>query len=944
MRRLDLHGCVWLWVLALGSLGAGEVPDLIEAERSQGGWTFLNGPEFPGATGALTLVPDASGKGRAVLKLEGDFTKGGNYVQASIALKGEHAELLSFKLKAPGAGKVTMRLTDGSKQVHQIDLRLEPRDDWQTVEFPILDFFKQMGTPSALKNVSRYEKWGGPNDGKWHAPLTSIAILATRHTRPNSLQPEIQIAEFRLGAVQPAFAEDFEAVEALPKGWEARGSATVVDESSPGGKRALKLKRALEQRAEETVVRGPVFSVTAGTYLCAGACRTELHSPDNSYNLTVAFEALKADGEVLEAFTLHEPFGAQAWGRFEKRIELPIGAVAARLNARLNKATGLAWVDELSVTPVRQALEKRVERIVLTTARLGNLLFPEDDPAAHVRIEALRELRPEECKLSFSVRDYWGAEQAAAGAATLVLKEKASKRFIYETDLNLAQVPLEVGRYYELHVALPRAKGEPETEFTGLARLPEAAARQYKAADLQFTIRNWDNRVKEYIHLSERLGFKTVGLWGGWSSKPPYAPHLPCLELCKELKLQWLTTTPASSVEDKGFKDYDETALREGVKNFLKAYSGEGLGMIALGNEPHGKREKVKENVRAYQCIYEEIKKFDPRIFVIGTSVEPNADYFEEGYYRYLDAYDFHVYGSYKSVRSAMREYYKLMNQYNAVKPLFSTELGLNSQGMPRLDVAVEMVKTLTVFFAEGGANASWFTINYPDPQGKARGASGDAHCVFDCKYSKYNPRLDAVTYYNMLNGICVKKFVAEKTYPDGTQAYLFRDASGQCMLALWNDTGRKEIGLALAGVTRAVLQRIDGGRCEVSPEAETLTVSVSSEPVVLYFSGKEVALPEALKAPGLTATTIPKSLERGQTGKVVFRAEGLTPEALRMQAPPLWKATRQQAGAGNVECRIEVLAGTAAREARMTVQLLSAGGAITGEITLTIPVAGKAP
>lgn len=944
MSRHNLLRCVWLCVLGVGALGAGEAPDLIAADQPQGGWSFLNGPEFPGATGALTLVPDAAEKGRAGLKLEGDFTKGGNYVQASIALKGEQAELLSFKLKAPGAGKLTMRLTDGSKQVHQIDLKLEPRDDWQTVEFPILDFFKQMGTPSALKNVSRYEKWGGPNDGKWHAPLTSIAILATRHTRPNSLQPEIQIADFRLGAVRPAFAEDFEAAESLPKGWEASGAVAVAAETAPGGKRALKLERALEQRAEETLARGPVFPVTPGTYLCAGTCRTELHSPDNSYNLTVAFEVLKADGAVLETFALHEPFGAKAWARFEKRIELPIGAAAARLCARLHKASGKAWVDELSVTPVRQTLEKRAERIVLTTARLGNLLFPEDTPTAHVRVEALRELRPEECVLSFSVRDYWGAEQAAAGAAPLAFKELANKRFVYETDLNLAQVPLEVGRYYELHVALPRANGEPETEFTGLARLPAAAARQYKAAELPFTIRNWDNRVKEYIYLSERLGFKTVGLWGGWSGKPPYAPHLPCLELCKELKLQWITTTPASSVEDKGFKDYDETALREGVKNFLKAYSGEGLGMIAMGNEPHGKREKVNENVRAYQCIYEEIKKCDPKIFVIGTSVEPNTDYFEEGYYKHLDAYDFHVYGSYKSVRSTMREYYKLMRQYNAVKPLFSTELGLNSQGMPRLDVAVEMVKTLTVFFAEGGANASWFTINYPDPQGKARGASGDAHCVFDCKYSKYNPRLDAVTYYNMLNGICVKKFVAERTYPDGTQAYLFRDASGQCMLALWNDTGRKETGLTLPGVAKVELQRIDGSRGEVTPELEVFTVGVSNEPVVLYFAGKEAALPEVMSASGLTATTIPKSLERGQTGKMVFRAEGLTPETLRVLAPPLWKVIRQQADGGNVECLIEVPAGTTAREARMTVQRLSAKGAVTGEITLTIPVAGKAP
>ncbi|MBM4033253.1 MAG: hypothetical protein FJ291_15930 [Planctomycetes bacterium] len=184
------------------------------------------------------------------------------------------------------------------------------------------------------------------------------------------------------------------------------------------------------------------------------------------------------------------------------------------------------------------------------------------------------------------------------------------------------------------------------------------------------------------VRLADRLGLRLMGVWGGWPPKPPY--------------------------------------------------------------EPHGTGQKVLDNVRAYKAIYETVKAFDPKIHVIGTSVEPNEEYFKAGYQNWLDSYDFHIYEHYGDVRRTMREYRELMKKYGAVKPIHSTELGLNSQGQTRLAVAREMVKKLAVFFAEGGATVSWFTIQYPDPQGKARGQAGDAHCDFDCRYDLYNPRLDA--------------------------------------------------------------------------------------------------------------------------------------------------------------------------------------------------------
>ena len=115
-------------------------------------------------------------------------------------------------------------------------------------------------------------------------------------------------------------------------------------------------------------------------------------------------------------------------------------------------------------------------------------------------------------------------------------------------------------------------------------------------------------------------------------------------------------------------------------------------------------------------------------------------------------------------MRRTIGEYRALQKKYDCVKPIWSTELGLNSQGQTRHVVAVELVKKFATFFAAGGENVSWFGLLYPDPDGKSYGSCGDSHNVFDCRYNRYAPRLDAVMYYHMVNAVGIKKFVEEKT------------------------------------------------------------------------------------------------------------------------------------------------------------------------------------
>ena len=100
---------------------------------------------------------------------------------------------------------------------------------------------------------------------------------------------------------------------------------------------------------------------------------------------------------------------------------------------------------------------------------------------------------------------------------------------------------MEPGRYYELHADIPREGDEPFHNYTSLAILPKAAAKQYKPEEIPFTSRSWDNRIGECFYLSDRLGVRICGIWGGWSADPPYEPYAPTIELCEKLGMGVLT-------------------------------------------------------------------------------------------------------------------------------------------------------------------------------------------------------------------------------------------------------------------------------------------------------------------------------------------------------------------------------------------------------------------
>ncbi len=115
-------------------------------------------------------------------------------------------------------------------------------------------------------------------------------------------------------------------------------------------------------------------------------------------------------------------------------------------------------------------------------------------------------------------------------------------------------------------------------------------------------------------------------------------------------------------------------------------------------------------------------------------------------------------------------------------------------------------------------------------------------HNTFDCQFSRYNPRLDAIMYYNMINGVAVKRFVDEVRHANGVQSYLFRDETGDCLHVLWKEGARVDCGVPLPGVETARLIRIDGGEVAMKPAGGVITLGLSGEPVLLRYRQQEPA------------------------------------------------------------------------------------------------------
>ena len=930
-----------------GGATTGKWMPVDEADDGELEWNLSVGQEFPGAKGKISAATDAKLPGKVCVRLSGDFTGGGAYIEAQRSLRALDADdirRVRFHIRTSSARRIGFRLVDATGQTHQKrgGIPVESDGKWHELTLDVSE-------------VAGSESWGGANDGKWHGPPRLVTVILPANAAGDNKKPSLLLGDVQVEAVvaaqvqPPAFREGFESAAHLPKGWSARGDVTVVEAGAFAGKRALCLRRGEANVTKPTEVAGPAFKVRGGTWELRGAFRSDLASPDNSYNAVVSMECADAAGRTLERFVLAELFRKANWRPVAKQVRLPAAAATARLRVRLNKAHGRFWADDLSAAYVAVAPSRRkqIARALFATERVGNLLLPGDKPVVKLTIVAIRPLGPDRRTARFVLRDYWGAEQMAPRTVALARAGRTSDgEPTYTATLDLAGSPIETGRYYELHVEVPRPGGEAFKDYTSLAYLPPAEAKKHPWRDVPFTCRNWDNRIREYFILADRLGMRVCGIWSGWSAAAPYATQAPGFDHIRTFDMGAVMGTPGNVVEyrRKGYERYDAKALAEGAARLVREYNRQGRAIVCLGNEPHGKGKKVLEDVAAYRAMYEGAKRADANVPVLGTSVGPNEEYFRAGFGKYCDMYDFHTYDDVEGIRRTFRQYEALFEKYGHRRPIWSTELGLNSQGMTRLAVASDLVRKFATFFACGGRNASWFCLLYPDSKGTAAGSAGQAHNVFFCRYNCYSPKLDAVAYYNMVNGICVKKFIAERQY--GTiRAVGFRDAAGHCLQVLWNDGAPRDVLVPLPGADAVKLVRIDGGIAQLRADGGGPTLRIGSDPLLLLYDAPDGAPAEKLAPPAASLAAVPEAMVKGNSAEVAVRLAGPDAPKASLLAPPGWTVAPAgpvgSPGAGKeVRFRVTAPRETAVRQAPLRV-VLTRGDRTVGELGFRPAVLG---
>ncbi|HSI83047.1 MAG TPA: sugar-binding protein [Candidatus Methylacidiphilales bacterium] len=948
---------------------------LMKSDDKMLGWNFSNGQEFPGATGSAEVDPDNGRGGKESLKISGDFTKGGMYVSVTTKTPPVDVREISFWLKGSQSERITLRICDSEKRWHQFQLRTNPTPEWQQVTLPLEQYFANQGKANAVANVLKYEAWGGgakafKNDGQWKGPATAISL--TLGSQKEKVARTIWINDVTIipGAAKApgqeakpvvAFTESFDKQDAArksPEGWKSEGAVEIQAGEKFRGKQSLMLSKSEETLRAKTITTGPIFPIAPGKLEVQYAAKSDLTSMDNSYNGTLALEFLTAEDKPLRSTEVVVLYKSNPWKPGSVQLDVPDNAAKARFVVSINKETlGKFWVDELnarSIASTRQ--DDGIRRMIFSTVQLGNLLLPEDSREIGVEIWTLKPLQDKQMQATFVVRDYWGAEQTSPITAKLTAageakSAKEGKFLKYETKINLADAPgstpLEIGRYYEIHGEIPREGDEGFKNYTTFAILPEAAANKHPASEIPFTARTWDPTFKESPPLTARLGVRICGVRGRMNPniEETVAPQI---DLVKELNMGFLTNSPAQGIEARNekWKEWTEEKLRKAVQNFVTKFGHVKPMVVNLGNEPHNKGEEVKIDVNAYRIIYTELKKLDPTIMVVGTSCGLQEEYFKYGFGEWLDAYDFHSYEDPEGVRTTISQKYPAMfAKYGHPKPIWSTELGMNSQGMTRQSVAGLVYKKFSNFFAGGGANCSWFGLFYPDPDAKNHDSFASAHNIFDCRYSKYAPKLDAIAYYNIVNSIAIKKFVTDKVYGTDTRVFLFRDAQNRSLLIAYKDKGRQDVYFPLAGVKSVDMIRIDGTRSMLNANDKGIAFTISEDPVTLEFDGGVATLPAKLEASPVQIPELPANIIRGGTTTVVVKPGTIPAERLLLKVPPFWKVTSAGAkdaqGAEEVRFSLEVPQESSIRDADMTLVIKDEAGTTSGQLNIRPAVTG---
>ncbi|MBS1370999.1 MAG: hypothetical protein HPZ91_13685 [Lentisphaeria bacterium] len=145
-------------------------------------WNFSGGPKDDRAGGSAICA------GNGILRLSGDFRKGGSHVAVSRKASFAGANELRFRVRGE-IGRIGVRLTDSAGQIHQhfISVGFGAGNAWKEISVPVA------GSPRS--------RWGGAADGKFRGEVTAIGFAVHKADFRNA-EGCCEITGIRLGRTE----------------------------------------------------------------------------------------------------------------------------------------------------------------------------------------------------------------------------------------------------------------------------------------------------------------------------------------------------------------------------------------------------------------------------------------------------------------------------------------------------------------------------------------------------------------------------------------------------------------------------------------------------------------------------------------------------------------------------------------------------------------------
>ena len=625
--------------------------------------------DLDGFQGAVQRDTTEAKMGKACAKLENTDKPWVEAGKEFVGLEQDFLEL-RFWVKARGAKVITMRLVDKAGQNYQQRFPIEPDGQWRLI---------------IVKEFNKGQSWGGPADGKWHAPAKSITFVleakgtvwidGVQATLDPALTSEATARRNLFAKAQRFVVGDFEQ--------DLDGFQGAFQRDTAEAKRG-KASAKLENKDKPWIEAAKVFTGLENDFL---ELRFWVKSRDvktvtirlvdkAGHNYQQRFP-IQSDGAWQE-IVIREFNKGQAWGGLpDGKWVGPPQSIVFVLEAK-----GTLWIDgiEALLSPNRSVEFFRVRPKVL-----GNVFLAGQPVEIPIETQAAR--------LDCEVTDFWGK---IVCKATAIPKD------------NLAVLRPDVkarGHFTACVRLLPADGGGPAAEH----QIDFAVVEPMDLATLQaspfgamthFSV-GWDTAIVPLIARAGLASVRDEAFWAGVEAEKDVFNFQRYDRYLAELKrhgIQPLIVLTFSNPHyDDGNTPYTVEACRAtgaDAQQVLKHYDQQ-VRWLEVWNEYNGSfcagpatQDRPRYYTQMCKAAYQSIKEVRPDITVLGAAaVSIPLPYFEsifkQGGIDSMDAVVVHPYrGRPEGVEGEIAELRELIKKYNhdKEKPIWATEYGFGDK------------------------------------------------------------------------------------------------------------------------------------------------------------------------------------------------------------------------------------------------------------------------